>query len=116
MYSKDLKETVIECIKMGKLSESEIVSIFEIDRKTVYNWKQQYKNDTLHNYKNRTHKISKQIRTYIENYVISRINFNYRKLIKIILIKFDISVSKSSIYNILEERKIKKKNFITKLC
>ena len=57
-------------------------------------------------------KITDEIKKYVINYVTKKINYNYRKLINMILNKFDTQISKSTIYNIL--KKIKKKKIYKK--
>ena len=105
----------MECIEMNEFNNFEISIIFGIDLKTIYNWKKQYQNNTLYNNQNRKTKISPKIKLYIENYVTTRVNFNYKKLIVTIKKKFNIQISKTTIYHVLKEKKIKKKNFTIKL-
>ena len=54
-------------------------------------------------------KITSNIKSYIYKYVIKRIVFNYKNLLLLIKKKFNITISKSSIYNILHNLHITRK-------
>jgi len=85
--------------------------LYKICKSTLFNWINLYKQNKLNNkkkYKKRS-KFTLQIKRYIKKYVIRRINFKYKLLIKQIKLKFKKIISKSSIYNILKELKITKK-------
>ena len=106
--SNDLKIRIINCIKMKKYSDTEIKNIFDISKYSFY----KLKNESIYGSKKnikRSTKINGKIRSYIKSYVVTNINFNYKKLIKLVYQRYNVSISKSSIYNILRESKIKKK-------
>ena len=63
----------------------------------------------------RNYKITRPIEKYICGYVLRKVNFNCNKLIYLINKKYDISISKSSIYKILKKI-ISKKKFIINWC
>lgn len=108
MYSNDLKEKILKVIKENKLTNSQISKLFKISRKTIYNWRKKCVSNC---FKTRKVRISLNIKNFVEKFVIEQINFSYKKLILTINKKFNITISKSTIYNILAERKIRKKNF-----
>jgi transposase len=112
-YSKDLKTKILKCIKLKEFSDTEIIRIFNINRMTFYRWKNQFKNNSSKN-SHRKLKINNSIKNYIKKYVITKVNFNYKKLIKNIEMKYKITISKSIIYKVLEDNKIKKKKLYTK--
>ena len=106
--SNDLKIRIINCIKMKKYSDTEIKNIFDISKHSFY----KLKNESIYGSKKnikRSTKINGKIRSYIKSYVVTNINFNYKKLIKLVYQRYNVSISKSSIYDILRESKIKKK-------
>lgn len=89
--------------------------MFGINKRTFY----KIKNEQLliggskYNYLKksiRRTKINNQVKTYIKSYVTSNINFDYKKLIMLVNKNYNIVISKSTIYNILKDDKIKKKN------
>jgi transposase len=112
-YSKDLKTKILKCIKLKEFSDTEIIRIFNINRMTFYRWKNQFKNNSSKN-SHRKLKINNSIKNYIKKYVTAKVNFNYRKLIKNIETKYEITISKSIIYKVLKDDKIKKKKLYTK--
>lgn len=127
-YSNDLRLKVIRCIKDNKMTNSEIMSMFNISKKTFYSIKNdktiQGNNKYHYSKKNkktssknqkRKSKITILVKKYVVNYVTSRGNFNYNKLIAILYKKFDISISKSSIYKILKDSRITRKKISNKI-
>ncbi len=110
-YSNDLKSSILNCIKLKKYNNTQIMEIFGISKKTFYAIKNNSNKKVLNKNK-RVTKINESIKTYIKNYVTRKINFSYMKLIQLVYKNYGIKISKSSIYDILKHKKIKKKRFI----
>jgi transposase len=112
MISQDLKIRIINCIRKKKYNDTELIEIFDISRDTFY----KIKNGSLKPNSNskRQSKINEPIKKYVINYVVRKQNFDVTKLIQLVEKNFGIIISKSSIYNILKESKVKKKRFIVK--
>ena len=115
-YSNDLRKKIIDCIHSRKYTNVEIINIFKINRKTFYKIKNESSSGSKcakkQNVRKRATKITNKLRSYIRSYVVSNINFDYKKLIGLIHKKFNTTISKSSIYKILSDSKIKKKKII----
>jgi transposase len=115
--SEDLKIRIIKCIKTKQYNDTEIMNIFPCDERRVDISKDTFyklKRESfmkLRNSKRQT-KLIDPIKKYIINYVTRKHNFNYKKLIHLVKKKYEVTISKSSIYNILKSNKIKKKRFI----
>lgn len=105
----DLKLRAIKCYNNKLLNTDNTLKVFGISNGSLFSWIKKDKKGILTNINKRKRKIESHIRCYIKNYVITRINFNYRNLIRAIYKKYKIKISKSSIYNILKNFKIKKK-------
>jgi transposase len=101
-----LKIKALRCIKDKKANRITTSNIFEISRKSLYNWS---KGKYLDKNKRQKVKITPEIKCYIRAYVIKRYNFDYKLLIKAIRKKYHVCVSKSSVYNILKQMKITRK-------
>lgn len=119
-YDYSLKEKVIKSKLNKKCTNKQILDIFEISNGSLYNWVNQYKKNKLSENKLRKCKIKPHIKCFIRQYVLKKINFKYLNLIKLIKSKYDISLSKSSIYNVLSlmdirKKKIYKREILTKL-
>lgn len=118
-YSNDLKKKILKCILSKKYTDTQIMNIFEISRKTFYKFKKLSKlkgydkNNILRNSRRKS-KITNPIKTYIKKYVLCKIIFNYKKLIANIKMKYNMLISKSIIYKILSDAKIKKKKIYKK--
>ena len=82
--------------------------MFNISRGSLYNWIKLFKNDNLCEKKkyNKISKYDKNVKKYIINYVIKKVNFDYKKLIRMIKSKYKMESSKSAIYVILKENNI----------
>jgi predicted DNA-binding protein YlxM (UPF0122 family) len=85
-YPLIFKIQVVNCYYQKQFSIMELLNIFSISRSSLYNWikldninklleKKQYSKES---------KYSDEIRQYISNYVIKKVNFDYRKLIRLI--------------------------------
>ena len=116
-YPLFFKLKVVEYYLQRKVSIKELLNIFQISRGSLYNWINQYKNETLSE-KESYDKISKyteDIRIYIKEYVTKRKIFSYKKLIKVLKKKYEITASKTSIYEILNSMNITYKKMKHKL-
>ena len=117
-YSEEIKSKILNCIKLKKYTDAEIIEIFKISNGTYYKIKNGTDSKSTKNRSNskstriRKTKITNEIEKYVIKYVTKRINFNYKKLISLILSKFNIEISKSTIYNILKKTKLRRKKFI----
>ena len=110
-YPLIFKITVVNYYKLKKIPIIELLNIFKISRSSLYNWVKFYnKNELLEKkqYK-RDSKYTCEIRKYISEYVVKRVNFDYKKLIRVINKKYKIESHKSSIYLILHLKKITRK-------
>lgn len=116
VYNYNFKLRVVKCMTNKLLSGNMIRKVFNVSNGSMYNWKSKLANGTLNNCKTRVSKITPNIKCYIRQYVISRKNFNYRNLITMIKKKYNVIIGKSSIYNILNKFKIKKKKIYVKTC
>lgn len=118
-YNYIFKLQVIKCYNSSNYTISELLNIFGISNGTLYNWIRKYENNTLEERKIRELKITPNMKCYIREYVIKRINFDYKRLTRIIKKKYNVSISKSSIYECLKymnitRKKIRKKFIYTK--
>ena len=71
IYDKVLKNKIINCIIKGKLNNSEIASIFEIDKKTIYNWRKTYKANIFNS--KRKSKITTPIKNILFNMLLIKL-------------------------------------------
>ena len=118
-YSYDLKIKILGFIKSKKFTNIEIINMFQISNKTFYSIKNdpklrsgsKYSNSDTHK---RTTKITIDIRNFIVKYVTTKVNFDYKKLIRIINKKYNTLISKTSVYRILKEEDITKKKICNK--
>src|SRR3972149_10222765 len=99
-YSLHFKEVAIDYYNSSKLVKiKDVLSIFRISNGSLFNWKNLKKINNLREnkktFKNHS-KFTPQIKCYIREYVIKRINFDYKLLIRQIKRKFNICISKSS--------------------
>lgn len=115
-YSLMYKIKIIEFYNRNlinkKFSINEILTIFNISNGSLYHWLKLYKSNKLHIkpiYKRTNNKITSVIKCYIRFYVLKRIDFRYKLLIKNIYKKFQVKISKSSIYAILGKMNITRK-------
>lgn len=119
-YPLIFKINVIKCYKSNKYTIKELLSIFNISRGTLYNWVKLYDNNELGEKKkyNKVSKYTNDVKEYICDYVLRKINFDCNKLIRLINKRFGIDSKKSMIYNILKDRKISRKRIKvkTRIC
>ena len=114
MYSKDIiKASILLYYKLknnkiiGKKRSNIIYSVFNLHMNTLYNWIKLYYNkidNTFNfssyktNFKYNNLKITNNIENFIINCIDSNNNFNIKKIKHNINLKFNISLSKNSIY------------------
>jgi len=106
--NETFKEKVIECYNKKIYKIKELLDIFQISNGTLYNWIKKYDSNTLKR-KLKEEKTTAVMKCYICSYVISRINFKYKKLILLLFKKYKIHISKSTLYNCISKLKITKK-------
>lgn len=93
--------------------KSTVKKIYNVSNGSLYNWvnkKRFIKEDK----DKKPLKYTPEIKCFIRNYVIRRINFDMRKLIKSIKSRYKIDAKKSSIYNIIKKFKITRKRIRSK--
>lgn len=107
-YPLIFKITVVSYYNLKKTKIKDLISIFNISKGSLYNWLKDYNLGTLSEKKSYTKrsKYTTDMRNYIKKYVIHRKIFNYKKLISQLKRKFNIEMSKSSLYIILKDLKI----------
>lgn len=110
-YPLIFKITVVNYYKLKKIPIIELLNIFKISRSSLYNWIKLYnKNELLEKkHYSKESKYTLEIRKYISDYVVKKVNFDYRKLMRMINKKFKIESHKSSIYTILHLNNITRK-------
>tara|TARA_B110001454_G_scaffold97999_1_gene92749 strand:+ start:2418 stop:3377 length:960 start_codon:yes stop_codon:yes gene_type:complete len=97
----------------GKQTISDILKIFKISNGSLYNWVNQYNQKMLTN-KCKYKKMSKYtpaIKCFIRAYVIKHIDFDYKKLIINIKNKYKLTISITSLYDIIKQMNITRKQF-----
>jgi transposase len=111
MYPNIIKKLVIDNLFTNKFLINDIVQIFKISRRTIYYWINKYKNNILYVSKSVENqiKIFPEVKLYIKKYTLRNMFMNINKLINNIKKKYKISISKTSIYNILKQFKITNK-------
>ncbi|AYV77116.1 MAG: HTH and integrase core domain protein [Barrevirus sp.] len=94
-------------------SINEILKIFSVSNGSLYNWLALYDIGELKEKKQYT-KVSiftPAIKCFIRSYILKYANFDYNKLIKSIKRKYDVPISKSSLYDIIGKLNITRKKF-----
>ena len=106
-YSIDFKQASISYYTNCKtVKVTNVLSIFGISNGSLFNWIKLKKYNKLRDNRiqyTRKSKYTPAIKCYMRCYVIKRISFNYKLLIRQLKLKFNISSSKSSIYAILNK-------------
>ena len=119
MYTHDLKIKILEIIESKKFTNKEIINMFKISKHTFYKIKNDKKILRSDKYphlgiRKRKTKITRSMKNFIIKYVTTKINFDYEKLISIMHKKYNKSISRASIYRILEKNKITNKKICNK--
>jgi len=124
MYSIDIIKSSIKLyfnLKNNKIIGKERINIinnvYNLHINTLYNWiKLYYKNNTFDfslyksNFKYNNTKITSNIENFIINSIDINNNFNIKKIKNNILNRFNISLSKSTIYHVLHKNNLTYKN------
>src|SRR5579872_2911559 len=116
--SRDLIERIERCIKLKKYTRNEILDIFNISKNTYNNINNAIKYGSTYNSKritSRKTKITNPIKKYIISYVTKKGTFEHSRLIFLVKRKFNIDISYGSIYKILKDNKVKKKQTLNKV-
>ena len=111
-YDFNLRNRVVQCKKKKILNTKNTCYVFNINRSSVYRWS---KLNNLTPKRQRVSKIISSAKCYIRNYVVQRINFKYKFLIRNIKKRYNIIISKSHIYNLLKKMNINRKKICYKL-
>lgn len=114
-YPLIFKKRVCEYYNENKdsIKISEILKIFNVSVGTLYNWINKYKNNNLHEKVkyNKESKFTPEIKCFIRNYIMVYPNFDYKIIIKKVIQKYKIDISKSSLYSIIEKLNFTRKKF-----
>lgn len=122
-YSNDLKYAIINFYNKNKNNlvypVTVIIKIFGVARSTFYNWLNEYNiNPTFEKAQRKYFNdcdFKQAINKYITKYVKMRKSFNIKRITALIQKNFLISISKSTIYNILKTENITYKRAQTKI-
>ena len=108
-YGYELKKLILKLSAMKMMSNKKLSKFTNISRTSIYYWRNgRYLTITT---PKRKSKIIPPIKCYIRSYVLRKINFNRFKLIRLIKKKFNISISKSTLYSIIRKMNLRKKNY-----
>ncbi|AYV77371.1 MAG: HTH and integrase core domain protein [Dasosvirus sp.] len=115
-YPLIFKIKVVELYLTKKVPIKELLLMFGISRGSLYNWIKLHKTNELDEKKkyNKESKYTNYVRDYVCKYVINRVNFDYKRIIKLTEKKYGIKCSKSSVYVILKENNISRKRIKVK--
>ena len=106
-YSYELKKLILKLSAMKMMSNKKLSKCTNISRTSIYYWRNgRYLTITT---PKRKSKIIPPIKCYIRSYVLRKINFNRFKLIRLIKKKFNISISKSTLYSIIRKMNLRNK-------
>lgn len=106
MYCKKFKDIVVKYYNNNDCSAKKIIKLFGISNGSLFKWKK----DTNCHYKlTRNRKLTPRIKAYIRAYVISRINFKYKLLLRNIVRNFGVKIGKTTLYNTINKLNITKK-------
>lgn len=112
-YSFDLKNKVVELYHKN-YSVKELSKMFNISFKTIYNWINQFENNTIDKNKKKFVKPTSlfrniHIRLHIKLYIHKHSDFQYKKLINHIFKKLNLSISKTTLFKIIKDLSFTKK-------
>lgn len=104
LYCNKFKSLVLKRYNNGG-SIKDIVSTFEICRKTLYNWRMQtiFKKQ---NPKKLSNKYSEAVREYVSGYAINNSRFNVRKLVRKVNKRFKCKYTAHNLYYLLKKLNI----------
>lgn len=102
----DMKMRALKCMQINDFNKSEIAKCYLVSRKSLYNWE---KGVHINKVTTRKKKLTPAIKCYIRTYVISRISFQYKLLIKNIQRKYNVKIGKTLLYDTLKSMNIVRK-------
>lgn len=106
-YDYKFRKRVVSCSKNKLYKTKNIMNMFGVSNGSIFGWKKM--DDNICPKRKRVSKILPHIRCYIKFYIIKRTNFDYKKLIRIIKRKFNVSISKSHLYTVIKTLNLAKK-------
>lgn len=113
-YPLVFKQTVIRSYYDNNCKNiKNILCIYKISKSSLYNWISLHKTNKL-TYKKiytKKSKILPEIKCYIRSYVLRKKRFIYKKLITMIKKRYNVPISKTSLYNVLKKLNITRKRF-----
>lgn len=123
MYTVDFINSSINLYKFfktkykGKELQTLIIKIFSISISSFYNWYYKYNNglDFFKHPNKRKHKITNEIEKFIIEYIKLNPLTKIKKIKEIIKNNFGLSISKTSIYNVLKKNNITYKQTYKKI-
>ena len=116
-----IKELAIKYYNSSKKTTiKQTLTNYNISNGSLFRWIKLKKNNNLLENKqiyNKKTKITPVIKCYIRTYILRKLHFDYKLLLNLIKTKFKISISKSSLYNIISKlnltrKKIKKETIV----
>lgn len=105
-YCNTFRKLVVNYYKKYK-NVRNVLSIFKVSNGSLFNWINN--TNTKKIVHTRKSKVTPQIKCYIKMYIMKRVNFNYKLLLKNINRNFNISISKTTLYNTIHKLKITRK-------
>ena len=116
-----VKELAIKYYKSSKnITVKDTIINYNISNGSLFRWiKLKHNGNLLIDKKqyNRKSKITPVIKCYIRSYILKKVHFNYKLVLHLIMNKFKVTISKSSLYNIINKlnitrKKIKKETIV----
>lgn len=108
-----VKELALRYYNSSKyVSIKDTIEIFNISNGSLFRWIKLNNHNKLSKTKKRftrKTKITPEIKCYIRTHVIKRVTMNYKNLLKLIRKKYLITISKSSLYNVISRLNITRK-------
>ena len=109
-YSYDFKKLILRLTAKKLMSNKTLSKYANVSKTSIYYWS---KGKYLTNIKStRKSKITPQIKCYILNYIIRKTNFNRFKLLQLIKKKYNVSISKSTLYTVMKKLNLRKKKYL----
>ncbi len=119
IYSHELKKSVVNFYKSNIWSIDNALQIFNVSKSSIYSWIKMDKENLLFKDSNvrcdYEKKINNEIEKYIVSHVTKKVNFNKKNIKRYTKRKFNISISKSSIYRVLKKNNITNKKIYKKI-
>ena len=113
VYPYELKKSVVNFYKSELWDIKEALKIFNVSKSSIYAWIDLNKNNLLFETSNvrsdYERKINNEIETYVITYVTKKVSFIHKNLKRCIKKIFNVGISCSSVYRILEKHNITNK-------